>query len=703
MQTFDPPTVNHPEWILADCPACGKTMKFRRGMMGTRAMLCPGCMAPISVEIVTVEVDAPAALEATPKPAAANDPPPETTSTSAAKRSPAKSKKPKPAPKKRTTANGTETPSRKRKGKAIPSPATDIAEEKLQPTEQPQPTPAPDESEAVPMARQVEVVNETPSPTEEPTQTLSIHSDLVEERTFDSTENPKRSLLPEPRKGLYSKGQTFRASGLGQSPAANQNEGTTRFPLPTRSQTFFAQQINGAAAPSDRLAPNTARPSPEYGGGPKHMPIPGVRKIPGPAPSVSEPVADQSPSREESATAEQTFNEMRTVSKEAWEHLKSRRKEIRRQPRLVDWDTPEVANMPSAEVRADNWLEPGPDLLPESLLHSTTGVEAATSLAPPIEENISENHELKRKKRTERRKITSRLEFSWKFFAPAFRWGLLALVLPVLGAGVWLVLKSFNKGAVPSDTLLAESDQKVRKRDLALAREELSEADTAGAVAAVRKLLSADGVEAKLAFVRKPDQVRPLMQQWYATHPSTPTFAEHVEHLSRKKRVGEYYLVFLGMLVGPTGKEKEQYFAVEQIYPNDPEKPISFLVDWESSAGYQSVDFAEYLAKQPTSPVEFRVLMKPDVYYNFGFEDQKQWHCYRLTCPGDAAFNLYGYVEKGSPLAEEIMSQLFVEPNVILSVRYPEKPISRDQVIIEKIVHPTWFPEDTSAVPAGKP
>jgi hypothetical protein len=89
--------------------------------------------------------------------------------------------------------------------------------------------------------------------------------------------------------------------------------------------------------------------------------------------------------------------------------------------------------------------------------------------------------------------------------------------------------------------------------------------------------------------------------------------------------------------------------------------------------------------------------MKADNYYNHGFSET-DWQCVALYYPG-RDFHLYGYISRNSregrdmlPLVAEGQSA-----GVIVELVYPSNPASRDQVIVKRLLHSSWFyakPED---------
>jgi hypothetical protein len=241
----------------------------------------------------------------------------------------------------------------------------------------------------------------------------------------------------------------------------------------------------------------------------------------------------------------------------------------------------------------------------------------------------------------------------------------------------------------------------------------LTSYDEQGAEKAVRAFLAADGIEAKLAFVRQAERIRPLMQEWYrGERTAGPLQAGEVS--LRDKREGPegsgLYLVMVAMpvlvpdpLSAGSVKEESTFFAVEEIRQG----PVStYLVDWEVSTGYQALPLETFKATMPREPYPFRVFMKEEDFYNHGFT-QAEWQCVELYYPG-RDFQLYGYISRNTPEGQKMLPLIEGgnKAGVIVELRYPEDSASRNQVIVKRLLHSSWFyakPEDAAAPGGTKP
>jgi hypothetical protein len=512
------------EWVIADCPACGKTMKLRRELVGKHALLCPSCRAPIAIDFAHPEPE--------PPPAADN----------------------------------------------------------------PQPSPAPSTPELPARSSHLPAARGTPF--------------APAPGSFDGMPRPLSKPL----------------------------SGSSNLP-PVRSVLPF-QEISAVGSSEKRVLP------------------PAESKLP-----------------------DEFVDKLKVMESDLPVRQKKRRRREADEIRLTDWDTAALIEVPEAEIRADLWASPGPDLLhPETMVP-----KLLRATAQPVE--LTDQPEGIERKRTRKgkRRVFPGQQLLRRILGTG-RWGLLALILLIGGGAVWFLIHT-----APGKAVVSASEPSAAKIEADASSDKFSQLsydEIERSYKLVRQFLAADGWEAKSAFVRMPEKVKPLMKQWYDVHPSGPLSSEKPENY-KKSLIGKTYMIFLALRMGP--EKILRYFTVEQIPPATPNGMSSYLLDWETSVGYQPMELRDYMVKQPLEPLTFRVLCRPEAYYNYAFSDQDQWISYELTYPGDPDFMIHGYVKKGSAVAEELNQQLLLEANIMLQLRYPENPISREQVLIDKIVHRSWF------------
>ena len=124
----------------------------------------------------------------------------------------------------------------------------------------------------------------------------------------------------------------------------------------------------------------------------------------------------------------------------------------------------------------------------------------------------------------------------------------------------------------------------------------------------------------------------------------------------------------------------------------------------------------EFMKGKPTTPQPFRVQAAPSDYYNGAYSDESKWCAVSLTYPGNADFNLYGYVERNTPTGERLMRLLGYNDTrdadgktkwelvqaqsapVVLAIAYLREGSDPKQVTIHEVLHEQWFLSDGPAV-----
>ena len=457
-------------------------------------------------------------------------------------------------------------------------------------------------------------------------------------------------------------------------PAQGQPPGTPRIVLPARD----IQVMQGGAISGGPSAPSTGPPA-----APSFLP----------AASAAHPEFDgllpepdgDSESGDESGLDDRIHPEQRRRAK--IKKRKTKRPNALRYLELTDWDHRSLTEIPEAEIAADIWADARP--IPEDV-------------APAEEENEyvvesvdgEDGQTRTRKKKVRRRRLLLGARLLFQRFTWLSRYFTAALGVIVAGVGIYgfyVFRQKYEAPALPPIT------------DPPIDRAVLTQYDELGAEKAVRDFLAADGTEAKLAFVRQPERIRPLMKKWYRGE-RTAGPLQAGEITMRDKKGGDHgstrYYVILAMPVyvpdplnpGSTYEEMN-FFAVEEIRTGP---DSTYLVDWETSTGYQEIPLETYKATMPPEPWPFRIYMKSDDYYNHDF-NELEWQCVALYYPG-RDFNLYGYINRSSPEGRKLLG--IIEGGnrvgIIAELAYPANPASRDQVIVKRMLHPSWF-YDTAA------
>ena len=214
----------------------------------------------------------------------------------------------------------------------------------------------------------------------------------------------------------------------------------------------------------------------------------------------------------------------------------------------------------------------------------------------------------------------------------------------------------------------------------------LTSAEEQAALAIVNGFFNAPDIESRLPFVRDPERVRPLMEQWYAREGIDVDWPDGEVVLRDKIANQGRYFIRLAIDFAGAGTK---IFIIEQTKQ-------SFALDWETATGYQPMPIADFRSTRPTTPTEFRVKLKPSDYYNYQFSDKKTYRAVELSYPGQPDFKLIGYFrldQAWAPALEELLDA-GQAPSLIVSLKYPdkiEKGDDLDQVEIISVVSETWW------------
>jgi len=196
-----------------------------------------------------------------------------------------------------------------------------------------------------------------------------------------------------------------------------------------------------------------------------------------------------------------------------------------------------------------------------------------------------------------------------------------------------------------------------------------------------KKFLEAGRIEDLLPLVRHPEVTEARMRKYYPKGTIDPPGLAEFNYDS---------IVF----------REEAVFAVSVRTRSFEPKSVAFVdskhglkIDWESWVGWSAVTWDEFLKTKPTTARIFRVRLDPISYYHHPFSDDKKWQSYRIISP-DGAHCIYGYAERGSSVDARLPQPSETEQvAMVLSLKFPEKATSSDQMLIDDVVARGWVLE----------
>ncbi len=191
--------------------------------------------------------------------------------------------------------------------------------------------------------------------------------------------------------------------------------------------------------------------------------------------------------------------------------------------------------------------------------------------------------------------------------------------------------------------------------------------------------------KAKLRYVRSPDRVSPLMQNYYEGHHheepavgalNTCTFQRH----------GSTRIVTLNYAGTGIGKRVSVILITQT---GDP-----YLIDWEFYTGSGDMDWADFKQQHPTEPKLFRGYLTEDNYFNYEFADNTRFASYHIESV-DGLQSVNAFCEKGSDLADRLygLSQRTGGAKVPVAVQlaFPEQAKSDHCVKLSALIADRWL------------
>lgn len=202
----------------------------------------------------------------------------------------------------------------------------------------------------------------------------------------------------------------------------------------------------------------------------------------------------------------------------------------------------------------------------------------------------------------------------------------------------------------------------------------------------VKQFCEAASIEAMLPMVRHPDQVRPLMEQYYAQHPLRPLGFKKVTNFQGGilDNASDFWMVSVEQ-----GDGRTRNILLEQ------EASGAIGVDWETVVTYQPMNWDEYARQRPAgTAMEFRVYVGEDHFFSHEFANANLWSSFRLTAPG-AEETLFGYAPKGGRVEAGLLALIHQNEGnpvqAILRLGLPQGTQSRRGVVIERVMSSQWI------------
>ncbi|MDB6077052.1 MAG: hypothetical protein JWO82_799 [Akkermansiaceae bacterium] len=260
-------------------------------------------------------------------------------------------------------------------------------------------------------------------------------------------------------------------------------------------------------------------------------------------------------------------------------------------------------------------------------------------------------------------------------------YGWFVLIALLVGGALFMGYRTTQQGKQKVEQVKQEGDAKIEDNKL---RDKEATVLVRAIEQEVKAYLAAGTIEERLAHIRQPERVRPLMEDWYRRHPLK---AETYKSTGSLAGVSFRRLPFW-RIQAETSDDQIHDLLLEQT------SDTAAKVDWETDVYYQPMDWDRYVKERTSDKAyDFRVLTAPDTFFSHEFADDERWASFRIaTADGDY---LFGYARADGKITRMLhaitsMTESGVAP-VILRLRTPADVKSPRGVIIESVVAPNWI------------
>lgn len=161
----------------------------------------------------------------------------------------------------------------------------------------------------------------------------------------------------------------------------------------------------------------------------------------------------------------------------------------------------------------------------------------------------------------------------------------------------------------------------------------------------LRQFFESADVGQKLAFVRDPGRVRPLMERYYRSRQSPALEWKSLGWVLPVEEPG----FRLGYAQAILANSEPVSVIMEELADG------SFRVDWESSVRYGELDWGEFIKTQPASPKLFRVIASKPRHAPVGTPQDSE--VLEIKHPDDADM-IYAYFDRKDPKFQPLIQQL---------------------------------------------
>lgn len=206
---------------------------------------------------------------------------------------------------------------------------------------------------------------------------------------------------------------------------------------------------------------------------------------------------------------------------------------------------------------------------------------------------------------------------------------------------------------------------------------------TGDLVAITGQFLEFESIDDRLRLVRNPEIVQAKMEDYYSRDGGENDLKIDGEPLATNlfSRNG---IEFAGVVLDFSDLTRRGTIFQKQ--------GDRWLLDWESFVGYSEMEWSDFLKDDAGKSVEFRLLASLDDYYNFSYNDDGKYACYKLV-DIDSSATCWGYCERESETGKRLARSVRIAnkkglpaAEVVLKVSLAGVPVERKQARIDEFV-----------------
>lgn len=261
-------------------------------------------------------------------------------------------------------------------------------------------------------------------------------------------------------------------------------------------------------------------------------------------------------------------------------------------------------------------------------------------------------------------------------------WGGAALLMVfVLMIAMSLLQQDKNRviDPVSSDAVLPPASEEGEEKSQHEAMLRLSQIKEAHDV--IEAFFQARRIEDLMPLLRPASELEEKIRRYYIVHPLPDNQYDGINKQSSTLLAG-------GRCIETLIRLKNQSTRQMTLVKNG----ARYQIDWESWVGWSEMNVAKLRDKKPLTPIEVRVNVESESYYNYDFPSsmESRWQSYKLTFAEDGQ-ELHAYVERSSPLNPLLLPPSDVPSRpMILRIRYRGEDSHSSQVLIDSVVTEGW-------------